>query len=110
MSTATRHRVGVVGASGYSGSIAARLVCGHPALTLAFCTSDRSAGESVERHLGVPTPAAMVFEPNASALSLIDRCDAVILATGAEISAQLAPSFLENGKNVVDLSGAFRLE
>jgi N-acetyl-gamma-glutamyl-phosphate reductase len=52
----------------------------------------------------------MLFEPNASALALADRCDAVVLATSASVSTQLAPAFLERGKNVVDLSGGFRLE
>ena len=103
-------RVGIVGASGYSGSVAARLVCGHPAFGLAFATSDRMVGESLARQLGVPAPPAMVFEPNASALAIADRCDAVILATSASVSADLAPSFLERGKHVVDLSGGFRLE
>lgn len=103
-------RVGVVGASGYSGSIGARLVCGHPALALAFATSDRLVGESVEHYLGVPAPPGLNFEPNASALSLADRCDAVLLATSARVSADLAPTFLEQKKHVVDLSGAFRLE
>jgi N-acetyl-gamma-glutamyl-phosphate reductase len=50
------------------------------------------------------------FVPNASALDYADACDAVVLATSAEVSARLAPSFAERGKQVVDLSGAFRLE
>jgi N-acetyl-gamma-glutamyl-phosphate reductase len=103
-------RVGIVGASGYSGAIAARLVCGHPAFTLAFCTSDRVAGEPIDRFLGVPTPRPMTFDPNAAAASLASRCDAVILATSAQVSTELAPAYLEAGKHVIDLSGGFRLE
>src|SRR5579883_670440 len=112
-------RVGVVGASGYSGSVAARLVATHPRLELAFATSDRHAGESVDEHLGVrpragasSSPAAARFAANADALSFADAaaCDAVILATSAEVSAKLAPAFAEKGRAVVDLSGAFRLE
>src|SRR5689334_13521214 len=34
-------RIGIVGASGYSGAVAARLVAGHPELSLAFVTSDK---------------------------------------------------------------------
>jgi N-acetyl-gamma-glutamyl-phosphate reductase len=52
----------------------------------------------------------MTFEPNASAASLASRCDAVLLATSAQVSTELAPTYLEAGKHVVDLSGGFRLE
>jgi N-acetyl-gamma-glutamyl-phosphate reductase len=102
-----RPRVGVVGASGYSGAIAARLLAGHPDFELTFCTSDRFASEAVERHLAVPT--SLTFETNGSALALAETVDAVVLATSAKVSAELAPAILEKKKHVVDLSGAFRL-
>jgi N-acetyl-gamma-glutamyl-phosphate reductase len=106
-------RVGVVGASGYSGAVAARLVASHPRLTLAFATSDKVAGESVAAHLGHVGPDADVdtrFVPNASAIDHADACDAVLLATAADVSMRLAPAFAERGRTVVDLSGAFRLD
>jgi N-acetyl-gamma-glutamyl-phosphate reductase len=100
-----------VGASGYSGSVAARLVAAHPKLELAFATSDKHAGAGVGDHLGVRlADAAMRFAGNAEALARGAGCDAVILATSAQVSARLAPAFLEQGKVVVDLSGAFRLD
>lgn len=103
-------RVGVVGASGYAGAVAARLVATHPRFALAFCTSDRLAGASVESHLDVPVPAGLAFAPNAEAMALAEGCDAVVLATSAEVSAELAPRFVDRGRDVIDLSGAFRLE
>jgi N-acetyl-gamma-glutamyl-phosphate reductase len=48
--------------------------------------------------------------PNGSALEHADRCDAVFLATAADISMRLAPEFAAKSKQVVDLSGAFRLD
>jgi N-acetyl-gamma-glutamyl-phosphate reductase len=105
-------RVGVVGASGYSGAVAARLVESHPRLTLAFATSDKLAGESVAAHLGLvgARAADTRFIPNAAALDHADACDAVFLASAADVSMRLAPAFAERGRAVVDLSGAFRLE
>ncbi|HEY3819040.1 MAG TPA: N-acetyl-gamma-glutamyl-phosphate reductase [Polyangiaceae bacterium] len=103
-------RVGVVGASGYSGAVAARLVDGHPRMTLAFATSDKLAGESVAAHLGMQPGAGTRFVPNAAALDHAEACDAVLLATAADVSMRLAPAFAERGRTVVDLSGAFRLE
>lgn len=103
-------RVGIVGASGYSGAVAARLVAGHPAFSLAFVTSDKLAGKSAERRLGAGLPGGLTFSPNASALELARACDVVLLATPAEVSAELAREILaHSAAKVVDLSGAFRL-
>lgn len=103
-------RIGVVGASGYSGGVAARLVAIHPHMSLAFGTSDKLAGEDLEAHLGVRLGSPLRFAANASAVEQADACDAVILCTSAEISMRLVPAFAEKGKQVVDLSGAFRLD
>ena len=103
-------RVGVVGASGYSGAIAARLVAIHPNLSLAFGTSDKLVGESLGAHLGVRIDDAVRFVGNGTALEHAASCDAVLLATSAEVSMRLLPAFAQLGKQVVDLSGAFRLE
>jgi N-acetyl-gamma-glutamyl-phosphate reductase len=100
--------VGVVGAPGYSGALAARLLAQHPSFRLAFCTSDAAAGEPVASRLGAPSD--LRFVPNAEAARLALEVDAVLLATPAEVSARLAPAMVEAGKVVVDLSGAFRLE
>jgi N-acetyl-gamma-glutamyl-phosphate reductase len=104
-------RVGVVGASGYSGAVAARLLAGHPAMRLAFATSDKLEGEAVAEHLGLPVSLpSLRYVPNGSALEHAGECDAVLLATAADVSMRLAPAFAERGKQVVDLSGAFRLD
>ena len=99
--------VGVVGATGYSGALAARLLAAHPGFTLAFCTSDAAAGEPVSARLGFASDLA--FVPNAEAARQALGVDAVVLATPAEVSARLAPAMIEARKVVVDLSGAFRL-
>ncbi|HXX68698.1 MAG TPA: N-acetyl-gamma-glutamyl-phosphate reductase [Polyangiaceae bacterium] len=102
-------RVGVVGASGYSGSVAVRLLATHPRAQLSFATSDRWSGESVGPHLGVRLGADLRFVPNSAAIECTEKCDAVVLATSAEVSVRLLPAFAERGKQVIDLSGAFRL-
>jgi N-acetyl-gamma-glutamyl-phosphate reductase len=103
-------RVGVVGATGTSGAVATRIVLGHPELALAFATSDRAAGKSVAATLGIVPDADARFASHDDALGGVATCDAVLLATSAEISARLAPAFADAGKQVVDLSGAFRLD
>jgi N-acetyl-gamma-glutamyl-phosphate reductase len=104
-------RVAIVGASGYSGSVAARLVASHERLALALATSDKLAGQSVAAHLATRVDDdRLVFVPNAAALERSSHCDAVILATAADVSMRLVPEFAARGKQVVDISGAFRLE
>jgi N-acetyl-gamma-glutamyl-phosphate reductase len=98
-------RVGIVGASGYSGTVAARLALGHPHLELAFVTSDQLAGKPARDRLRVPTDLS--FEPNGRALEL--DAELVFLCTPAEASAKLAPELGRIGRRVVDFSGAFRL-
>jgi N-acetyl-gamma-glutamyl-phosphate reductase len=104
-------RVGVVGATGYSGALAARLLAMHPSFELAFCTSDAAKGEGVAARLGMRAGVtrALAFAPNGEAPALANDVDAIVLATPAEVSARLAPAMLAAGKVVVDLSGAFRL-
>jgi N-acetyl-gamma-glutamyl-phosphate reductase len=107
-------RVGVVGASGYSGAVAARLLASHPSMQLVFATSDKLAGEPVAHHLALAAAPRgnpdLRFVPNGSALEHADGCDAVFLCTAADVSMKLAPELAGKGKQVVDLSGAFRLE
>jgi N-acetyl-gamma-glutamyl-phosphate reductase len=104
-------RVAIVGASGYAGSVAARLVATHERLALAFATSDKLAGESIAPYLATRVDdAQMRFVANDTALDRADDCEAVLLATAADISMRLAPQFAERGKQVVDFSGAFRLD
>jgi len=103
----TAHRVIIVGASGYSGGVLARLVASHPRLELAAATSDARAGRSVGRELGLQSDLA--FVKNGEALSAAAGCDVAFLATPAEVSAELGPRLAEGGRTVIDLSGAFRL-
>src|SRR5450631_3602598 len=102
-------RVGIVGASGYSGAVLARLATVHPKIKLSFVTSDRHEGERARDRLGGFFDPDLVFSPNSAAVDLGPKCDVVFLATSAEISAQLAPAFADRGKLTIDLSGAFRL-
>lgn len=104
-------RIGIVGASGYSGAVAARLVAAHPDLTLTFVTSDKLAGCDARKALG-PLAGDLEFSPNNAAQSLAADCDAIFLATPAEVSADLSARILSStgGPRIIDLSGAFRLE
>jgi N-acetyl-gamma-glutamyl-phosphate reductase len=102
--------VGVIGASGYSGLEASRLLAAHPRVELRFVSSDRWEGEALAERLSLPTGASSLrYAPLELSLELAAGCHIVLLATPTEVSLDLAPRLLEAGVRVVDLSGAFRL-
>ncbi|MFN0063564.1 MAG: N-acetyl-gamma-glutamyl-phosphate reductase [Myxococcaceae bacterium] len=103
--------VGIVGASGYSGVEATRLLSRHPGVSLKFVTSDRWEKQSVRARLGDIGPgAALTYVSNAQGEAMARDCAVVLLATPAETSLALAPKLVAAGVRVVDLSGAFRLK
>jgi N-acetyl-gamma-glutamyl-phosphate reductase len=89
--------------------VAARLLLGHPFVELAFCTSDKWAGEEVGARVGMPDPLRRTFVANGRAIEVSEGCSHVLLATSAEVSLDLAPKLRARGVSVIDLSGAFRL-
>lgn len=102
--------VGVVGASGFGGSEALRLLARHPALEV----RTRAAASQAGRALGALAPN---FPPSLGGdvplteaeVAQLAALDVVLLATPDEVSLELVPALLEAGARVVDLSGAFRL-
>jgi len=110
MHTQTRHAVGVIGASGYSGVELTRILANHPNVELKLLASDRWVGETVEKRLQLDGALGRLrYSPLANADAFVGGLDVVLLATPAEASLELAPKLLARGVKVVDLSGAFRL-
>jgi len=91
-------RVGIVGFRGYSGAELVRILERHPH---AEPVPMEHRGDS-----GGACPAAVPCSPEA----VKDQQLAVVfLATPAEASLELAPTMLDAGARVIDMSGAFRL-
>jgi N-acetyl-gamma-glutamyl-phosphate reductase len=102
--------VGIIGVSGYSGMELARLLAGHPRLSLALAVSDKWAGDTIGDRLPFGGPTASVrIRPQAEATAAMAGLELVFLCTPAEASLELAAQALDAGVRVVDLSGAFRL-
>ena len=102
-----RTRVAIAGATGYAGQELVRILARHPAVTLTAAMSSGAA--SAPR----PLPAlARIWEGTVVPLD-VDRlaadADIVFLALPEAASAELAPTLLERGARVIDLSGAFRI-
>ena len=101
-------RVGIVGASGYTGSELLRILLGHPQVELAFACSRSLAGQPVADefpHLrGRTQEHFRGFDE-----SLKCPCDLVFFATPAGTAMELAPKLLDRGLRVIDLGADYRL-
>ena len=97
--------VGVVGFTGYSGAEAVKILAAHPLCepVLLEHRADSGDGGRLRRQPAIRRAPAIPESVAAEGLK------AVLLATPAEVSMDLAGKFLAAGAVVVDLSGAFRL-
>jgi N-acetyl-gamma-glutamyl-phosphate reductase len=104
-------RIGIIGASGFSGIELTRILARHPGASLAFLTSDRWVGQPVGPRAAVALPGeGLAYVSVEQGLAAAGGVDAVFLATPAETSLELAPRLRALGVRVVDLAGAFRLQ
>ena len=97
-------KVGIMGASGYMGGEALRVLLDHPQVEIAWLTS-RTPGDVGEYHpnlygLGLRTINAEDITP----------CDVVFLALPTQASMAAAEQLLSMGCKVIDLGAAFRLK
>jgi N-acetyl-gamma-glutamyl-phosphate reductase len=101
----SRHLIGIAGFRGYSGAELVRLLESHPGVepVLLEHRSDPHEGTVPLGRRPQRTIAATAEAVRHEGLS------AVLLATPADVSMELAPTILETGSKVIDLSGAFRL-
>ena len=102
--------VTVVGAAGYAGIEAVRLVLGHPRLRLAAVTSSADAGKAVS---AVYPAFRDVTElefclPDAAEIARVSTV--ALLAVPHTAALALAPQLIDAGVTVVDMSADFRLK
>lgn len=101
-------KIGIVGATGYTGIELMRLLSGHPEAELGIVTSRGEAG----RPVGDLFPALrqhtdLTFsEPDVQELR---QCDLVFYATPNGTAMREVPALLDAGVRVVDISADFRL-
>lgn len=102
-------RIGIIGASGYTGAELLRLLTSHPTFDLAFATGDTQAGNRVVDLY--PSLAAaygdLRFAPWDP--TLLDGVDLVFLGLPHGASQAIVPGLVDAGVAVVDLAADFRL-
>jgi N-acetyl-gamma-glutamyl-phosphate reductase len=102
-------KVGIVGATGYTGVELLRLLAAHPQVELAVITSRADAGTPVSDMF--PNLRGYVDqdfkEPN---IDLLVECDVVFFATPHCVAMEMVPELIRRGTRVIDLSADFRLK
>jgi N-acetyl-gamma-glutamyl-phosphate reductase len=103
-------RIGIVGASGFTGAELLRLAAQHPQFEVVLATADTQAGSaaaSLYPGLAGAYPGLVfeTFDPDR-----IDGLDVVFLGLPHEASLTLAPQLVGRVGCVVDLSAAYRLK
>lgn len=102
--------VGIVGASGYGGVQLVRLLTQHPMAEVTYLGGDSSAGKSYDEiypHLA----ESIDLKVEAVDLDLIaNRCQVVFLSLPNGLACQMAPTLLDQGCKVLDLSADYRFD
>ena len=106
-------KVGIVGASGYSGEVLVKLLLSHPHVTLAAVTSRQHAGKplaSVIPALRGTTADTLAFSgSDAAELAARADIDLWFLALPHGAAADFARILVPAGRKVIDLSADFRV-
>ncbi len=106
-------KVGIVGASGYSGEELTRLLLSHPGADLAAITSRQYAGQTLAQVFGKfashPRARTLRFtEPKPELLA--KQAQVIFLALPHGVAAEFVVPLLDLGAQVIDLSADFRLK
>ena len=102
-------RVAVAGASGYMGAELLRLLSVHPKVQLTAVTSERLAGERLDKvYPHFRGLSSLVFQ-EVDAERLAAEADLVFLALPHMESQRAVPTLRRQGRKVIDLSADYRL-
>ncbi|HVU25854.1 MAG TPA: N-acetyl-gamma-glutamyl-phosphate reductase [Opitutus sp.] len=104
-------KVGIVGASGYSGETLVKLLLGHPQVTLAAVTSRTHAGKPLAKLIPSVRGAdrGLVFTDSDPVALAASDIDLFFLALPHGAAATYAKALVPAGKRVIDLSADFRI-
>ena len=98
-------RAGIIGATGYTGYELIKIFLRHPAVQVAFASSESYAGKRYAEVYPCPYDQQLVAPADAP----LDQADVVFLCTPHGASAPLARQTLNVGAKCVDLSADLRL-
>ncbi len=103
-------RIAILGATGYAGEGAARILLGHPGFELVHCGSDRLHGTRLDQAVpALQGETSLVLQPDTSAAIIDSGAQAVVLAKKSPEITRIVPELLQRGLRLVDIGAEFRL-
>lgn len=102
-------KVGIIGATGYTGVELLRLLVTHPEVEVRQVTSREHAGSRVDAMF----PSLRGFldiEFSVPSVETLSECDLVFCATPNGVAMKITPDLLEAGVKVIDLAADFRIK
>lgn len=103
-------KAAIVGSTGYGGVELIRLLLQHPQVEITSVISSSQAGAPIAEGYPHLTEIMTHNLDDVDAATIKQKADVVFLATPHGVSTELAPSMLEAGLKVIDLSGDFRFK
>ncbi|MEL6223778.1 MAG: N-acetyl-gamma-glutamyl-phosphate reductase [Cyanobacteria bacterium J06627_8] len=110
MGDSERISVGIVGASGYGGVQLVRLLLEHPGVDITYLGGDSSAGKAFSDlypHLAHHTDLKI---ESIDLETIAARCQVVFFSLPNGLACKMAPTLLDKGCKVLDLSADYRFE
>jgi N-acetyl-gamma-glutamyl-phosphate reductase len=105
-----KHRVALVGASGYTGTEALRLLLQHPAIQVTMLCAGRQAGRDIAditpSFTGINLPRMVTFDAD----SVAAAADYAFLGLPHGTAQAATSALLDRGVKVIDLSADHRFE
>ncbi|HXN07413.1 MAG TPA: N-acetyl-gamma-glutamyl-phosphate reductase [Nitrospiria bacterium] len=102
-------KIGIVGATGYTGGELLRILASHPEARVTVATSEQSSGKKVEELFPFLSGFYNLVLEKSDIPDLASRADLFFLALPHGKASAVAKALLENGRKVVDLSPDHRL-
>ncbi|MFB3887168.1 MAG: N-acetyl-gamma-glutamyl-phosphate reductase [Thermodesulfobacteriota bacterium] len=103
-------RVGIIGATGYTGVELIRLLLHHPEVEVAALTSQKYAGVPIDQAFPSLTQRLRTKCEELSVDQICEKTDFIFTAVPHKTAMETVPLFYKKGKRVVDLSADFRFQ
>ena len=104
-----KKKIGIVGATGYTGVELLRLLVNHPGVEISYVTSRENAGSRVDS-MFPNLRGYLDLQFSAPANEQLAECDLVFFATPNGIAMKSAQVLLDAGTKVIDLAADFRIK
>jgi N-acetyl-gamma-glutamyl-phosphate reductase len=103
-------KVGVIGATGYTGAELVRLLSAHPEARVVKATTENYQGQPLEQVYPHLRQFSSLVGEGVDISSLVRECDVLFMALPHGVPMELAGTVLSGGKKLIDLGADFRLK